>query len=59
MGLEKEIKKKDVTIMQRDETINEQKSQIKDLENEILRLKNAAAMGDQNAGELQKLLAET
>lgn len=45
--------------MQRDETINEQKSQIKDLENEILRLKNAAAMGDQNAGELQKLLAET
>ena len=45
--------------MQKDESINEQKSQIKDLEAEILRLKNAAAMGDQNAGELQRLLAET
>lgn len=45
--------------MQRDENINEQRNQIKDLESEILRLKNAAAMGDQNASELQKLLAET
>ena len=53
------MKNKDVTIMQRDETINGQKSSIRDLEDEITRLKNAAAMGDQNAGELQKLLAET
>jgi chromosome segregation ATPase len=29
------------------------------LEDEIQKLKNAAAMGDQNAGDLQRLLAET
>ena len=51
-GLEKEIKQKDVTIMQKDETIGEHKNQIKVLEDEIQKLKNLAAMGDQNASEL-------
>lgn len=57
--LEKNIEAKEYTIQSKESEIFVHKGNIMNLEEELEKLRNLLANGDANAGDLQRLLAET